>query len=90
MSRDALLEEIEASQLKADIPHFNVGDTIKVHIRIIEGEKERIQVFSELSLLEKARAFLKLFRCTEWLTALEWSGYFHCIAPELPRSKSFD
>jgi large subunit ribosomal protein L19 len=31
--------------MKADVPTFNVGDTVKVHIRIVEGAKERIQIF---------------------------------------------
>lgn len=61
MSRDALLEEIEASQLKTDIPHFNVGDTIKVHIRIIEGEKERIQVFSGTVIARKGSGLSETF-----------------------------
>ena len=61
MSRDALLEEIETSQLKADIPHFNVGDTIKVHIRIIEGEKERIQVFTGTVIARKGSGISETF-----------------------------
>ena len=40
-----LIRSIEQEQLKAEIPSFNVGDTIKVHYRIKEGNKERIQVF---------------------------------------------
>lgn len=41
------LEELKQSQKKPDekIPKFNVGDTVRVHFRIVEGEKERIQVF---------------------------------------------
>lgn len=41
------LERLKQSQMKdADaIPRFNVGDTVKVHFRIVEGEKERIQIF---------------------------------------------
>jgi large subunit ribosomal protein L19 len=61
MSRDALLEEIETSQLKTDIPHFNVGDTIKVHIRIIEGEKERIQVFTGTVIAKKGSGLSETF-----------------------------
>ncbi len=45
MGRLAVIEELEKEQLKADIPQFSIGDTVKVHIRIIEGEKERVQVF---------------------------------------------
>lgn len=36
---------VEAGQLRSDIPEFKVGDTIRVHAKIIEGDKERIQVF---------------------------------------------
>ena len=40
-----LVNEITASQLRTDIPEFNSGDTVRVHVRIIESGKERIQVF---------------------------------------------
>ena len=41
-----LLNLAEQSNLKENVPEFEVGDTVDVHTRIIEGEKERIQVFS--------------------------------------------
>src|SRR5215471_9840618 len=40
-----IVNAIEASQLRSDIPDFKVGDTVRVHAKIIEGDKERIQVF---------------------------------------------
>jgi len=39
------IKQIEREQLRMDIPDFFPGDTVKVHVRIREGEKERIQVF---------------------------------------------
>lgn len=39
------IKQIEREQLRLDIPRFIPGDTVKVHVRIREGEKERIQVF---------------------------------------------
>jgi large subunit ribosomal protein L19 len=36
---------VEATQMKSDIPEFRAGDTINVHVRVIEGDKERIQQF---------------------------------------------
>lgn len=39
------IREIEKRQLKSDIPSFGAGDTVKVHIKIKEGKRERIQVF---------------------------------------------
>jgi len=41
-----LIESIEAEQLKSDLPDFKVGDTISINYRIIEGAKERIQVYT--------------------------------------------
>ena len=39
------IREIEKRQLKADLPSFGAGDTVKVHIRVKEGKRERIQIF---------------------------------------------
>lgn len=40
-----LLKAIEAEQIRNDLPQFNVGDTVKVHVKVKEGNRERIQVF---------------------------------------------
>ena len=40
-----LIDRIEAGELKKDAPQVRIGDTVRAHIRIVEGEKERIQVF---------------------------------------------
>ncbi|MGO1923912.1 MAG: 50S ribosomal protein L19 [Jeotgalicoccus sp.] len=40
-----LLNSIVKDQLKTDLPEFRPGDTVKVHVRIVEGERERIQLF---------------------------------------------
>ncbi len=40
-----VIENLEREQMRMDIPDFRPGDTVKVHARIKEGEKERIQVF---------------------------------------------
>jgi len=45
-----VLDKIGSSQLKDDLPHFRAGDTLKVHLLIKEGEKERIQVFEGVCL----------------------------------------
>ena len=40
-----VIDTIEASQIRGDIPEFRAGDTVRVHIRVVEGEKERTQIF---------------------------------------------
>lgn len=51
-----LLQELESKQLKPanEIPKFNVGDTVRVHFRIVEGEKERTQIFEGVVISRKA------------------------------------
>jgi large subunit ribosomal protein L19 len=44
------IEKLEQEHLRMDLPQFKGGDTVKVHMRIIEGEKERIQVFQGVVL----------------------------------------
>ena len=47
-----IIKNIEAEQLKKDVPQFNVGDTVRVHALIKEGNRERIQIF-EGTVLKK-------------------------------------
>jgi large subunit ribosomal protein L19 len=47
------LSVIEKNELKSDIPDFLVGDTIKVHVKIKEGDKERIQIFEGVVIARK-------------------------------------
>ena len=46
MSQAEIIKAVEASQLKSDLPKLVVGDTVDVHVRIVEGSKERIQIFN--------------------------------------------
>lgn len=48
-----LIEAIEAEGMKSEVPQFNVGDTVKVGYRIIEGGKERIQNFEGVVIAKK-------------------------------------
>ena len=43
-----IIESLTNDQLRTDLPEFNIGDTIKVHVKIKEGDKERIQIFEGL------------------------------------------
>lgn len=48
-----ILDKIDFEQMRFDMPDFRPGDTVKVHIRIIEGNKERVQVFQGVVLKRK-------------------------------------
>jgi len=47
------IRQIEREQLRMDVPEFEPGDTVRVHVRIREGEKERIQVFQGIVIARK-------------------------------------
>ncbi len=44
--QNKFMELVERSSMKEKLPHFEIGDTVDVHVRILEGEKERIQIFN--------------------------------------------
>ncbi|MBU2631603.1 MAG: 50S ribosomal protein L19 [Proteobacteria bacterium] len=50
------MEKLEKEQLRLDIPDFTSGDTVKVHVKIKEGEKERIQVFEGV-VIKKTKGY---------------------------------
>ncbi len=51
--KNALLALVEAGTLKAEMPKFSVGDTVDIHQRILEGQKERVQIFSGTLIASK-------------------------------------
>lgn len=61
MSRSPVIEEIESSYLKEKVPAFNVGDTVRVQTRIIEGDKERMQAFLGTVIAKKGQGLSETF-----------------------------
>jgi len=56
-----LMEKVEATSMKEEVPHFEIGDTVDVHTRILEGNKERIQVFSGTVIARSGRGTREMF-----------------------------
>ena len=56
-----VIDAFEASQCKTDIPEFRVGDTVRVHQRIVEGNRERIQVFEGVVIARKGGSSTETF-----------------------------
>jgi large subunit ribosomal protein L19 len=54
-SQQSILESITAATIKKDLPRMDIGDTVNVHVRIVEGDKERIQVFQGVLISRKGR-----------------------------------
>jgi large subunit ribosomal protein L19 len=62
MNQPEILESVVAGQLKPteEIPYFSVGDTLNVHVRIIEGDKERVQVYQGVLIADKGRGINRM------------------------------
>jgi large subunit ribosomal protein L19 len=57
----ALLDKIEKEQYRKDSPQFNVGDSVRVHAKVVEGDKERIQVFSGVVIGRRGHGLSETF-----------------------------
>ncbi len=56
-----IINAIEAEQIKEDIENFRIGDTVKVHFKIVEGATERVQVFEGVCIAKKNGGVRKTF-----------------------------
>lgn len=56
-----IIEKINQEQLKKEVAAFTVGDSVKVHTRVVEGDKERIQIFSGVVIGKRGRGLEETF-----------------------------
>jgi large subunit ribosomal protein L19 len=62
MTHNNIIEKIQKEQIKTDVPDFKAGDTVKVHTRVVEGDKERIQLFTGIVIDRGGRGLGQAFR----------------------------
>ena len=55
------VRELERQHMKDEIPEFGIGDTVDVHVRIVEGEKERVQIFNGTVIARKGAGARETF-----------------------------
>lgn len=56
-----IIDAIEKDQFKTEVPNFRVGDSVRVHTRVVEGDKERIQIFGGIVIGRKGRGLNESF-----------------------------
>ena len=56
-----IIEALEKEQLRADVPKFGPGDTVKVHAKIVEGSRERIQIFEGVVIGRQGTGVREMF-----------------------------
>lgn len=57
-----IIQSINQESLKTDIPEFNVGDTVKVSVKVVEGNKERLQAFEGIVIARKHGGISETFK----------------------------
>lgn len=57
----SILRELTSDQLKTDLPEFGAGDTVRIHVRVIEGDKERTQIFEGTVIQRKGSGIQETF-----------------------------
>src|SRR5499433_4332321 len=80
-----VIDTIEREQLKAEIPAFKPGDTVRVHVKVIEGEKERIQVFEGVVLRRSGGASRETFTVRKTSYGVGVERTFPVHSPRLDR-----
>ncbi len=61
MNKSALFDKIEGEQYRKGAENFNVGDSVKVHTKVVEGDKERIQIFAGVVIGIRGRGLNQTF-----------------------------
>ena len=56
-----VIDSLEQRQLRSDLPPFKAGDSVRVHTRVVEGDKERIQIFTGIVIGRKGRGSNETF-----------------------------
>ncbi len=79
------LEMVELEQLRTDLPDFRVGDTVKVHVKIVEGDKERIQPFEGVVIRKKGGGIRSTFTVRKISYGIGVERIFQTHSPRLDR-----
>jgi large subunit ribosomal protein L19 len=80
-----LVKEVTAKQMKKDIPTFGPGDTVKVHVRIVEGDKERIQNFQGVVIARRGTGISETFIVRKMSSSVGVERVFQIHSPLIAR-----
>jgi large subunit ribosomal protein L19 len=80
----SLMRELTSDQLKNDLPEFGPGDTLRVHVRVIEGEKERIQLFEGDVIQRKGSGIQETFTVRKITQGVAVERIFPLHSPRIP------
>lgn len=80
-----IIDVLEKEQLRSDIPEFRVGDTVKVHVKVVEGSRERIQVFEGLVINRQGGSVRETFTVRRIASGVGVERVFPLHSPRLAK-----
>jgi large subunit ribosomal protein L19 len=80
-----VIESLERAQLRDDIPQFKAGDTVRVHFRVIEGQRQRIQVFEGIVLKRQGAGARETFTVRKMSFGVGVERTFPVHSPNIDR-----
>ncbi|MCC7261665.1 MAG: 50S ribosomal protein L19 [Candidatus Latescibacteria bacterium] len=81
----SILREVTSHQLKTDRPDFRSGDTLRIHVRVIEGDKERIQIFEGDVIQRKGSGIQETFTVRKVTQGVAVERIFPLHSPRIAR-----
>lgn len=79
------LDTVVAEQLKSDIPDFEAGDEVAVHFRVVEGDKERIQIFRGLVIQKRGKGLNQTFTVRKISSGIGVERVFPLHSPRIAK-----
>ena len=80
-----IIDVLEKEQLRSDIPEFRAGDTVKVHVKVVEGSRERIQVFEGLVINRQGGSVRETFTVRRIASGIGVERVFPLHSPRLAK-----
>ena len=80
-----IIERLEQRQLRTDIPQFKAGDTVRVHFKVIEGSRQRIQVFEGICIKRQGAGFRETFTVRKQSFGVGVERTFPLHSPKIER-----
>lgn len=80
-----ILHTVTANQLRTDLPDFRPGDTVIIHVRVIEGDKERIQIFQGVCIKRKGGGINETFTVRKISNGVGVERIFPLHSPRLAK-----
>ena len=83
------LQQVELPYLKTDLPEFRAGDSVRVHVRVVEGEKERVQIFQGVVIARRGSGTRETFTVRKMSGGISVERIFPVHSPSVTQIEVF-